>query len=111
MGYKRFDVVVVAFPFADRNAKKHRPALVISDAKNFNNRVGHSVMAMITSATHSSWPLDVVIENMDAAGLPAPSLVRMKLFTLDHRLVIRKIGRLSSTDQGKVNTALIRLAG
>lgn len=111
MQLERFDVVVVPFPFADRDAKKRRPALVISDAKNFNNRVGHSVMAMITSAAHSEWPLDVLIEDMDVAGLPSSSLVRMKLFTLDHRLVIRKIGQLSSEDQGKVNRALIRLAG
>jgi len=111
VSYERFDVVAVPFPFADRKAVKKRPALVISDARSFNNRVGHSVMAMITSAAHAGWPLDVSIEDMDAAGLPAPSIVRMKLFTLDHRLVIRKAGHLAAVDQKKVNATLVRLAG
>lgn len=111
MSYERFDVVVVPFPFTDRKAEKKRPALVISDARNFNHRAGHSVMTMITSAAHAGWPLDVLIEDLDAAGLPAPSIVRMKLFTLDHRLVIRKTGQLTAADQKKVNASLVRLAG
>ena len=111
MQLERFDVVVVPFPFTDREAVKRRPALVISDAMNFNNRIGHSVMAMITSASHTPWPLDVTIEDLDAAGLPAPSVARMKLFTLDHRFVIRKAGRLASEDEKQVNSALVRLAG
>ena len=75
MGYKRFDVVVVPFPFTDRNSEKRRPALVISDAGTFNDRIGHSVMAMITSATHSEWPLDVLIKDLDAARLPSSWLL------------------------------------
>ena len=111
MSFERFDVVVVPFPFTDRAAAKRRPALVISDARNFNNRIGHSVMAMITSATHAPWPLDVLIEDLDAAGLPVPSVIRMKLFTLDHRFVIRKAGHLTREDEKQVNAALVRLAG
>ena len=53
---------------------------------------------MITSAKNSSWPLDVEIGNLDLAGLPSASVVRMNLFTLDDRLVIRKAGVLSKTD-------------
>ena len=111
MAYKRFDVVVVPFPFTDRSSEKRRPALVISDAEAFNDRIGHSVMAMITTAIHSEWPLDVQIEDLDAAGLPSSSIVRMKLFTLDHRLVLRKIGSLSAGDRERVNVMLARLSG
>ena len=111
VAYKRFDVVVVPFPFTDRNSEKRRPALVISDAGTFNDRSGHSVMAMITSATHSAWPLDVLIGDLGAAGLPSPSIVRMKLFTLDHRMVHRKIGSLSVEDQDRVNVMLDKLSG
>jgi mRNA interferase MazF len=106
MTYEQFDVVVVPFPFTDIPASKRRPALVLSAAHSFNTPVGHSAMAMITTAAHSSWALDVAISDLDAAGLKAPSIVRMKLFTLDHNLVINSIGRLGDVDQDAVKGAL-----
>ncbi len=99
MTYDRYDVVKVPFPFTDRKAQKYRPALIISSAKSFNNTIGHSVMAMITSAKQSGWPLDTAITDLNSAGLPAPSLIRLKLFTLDHRLIVSRLGQLASYDQ------------
>ena len=107
--YERFDVVRVPFPFTDRQVEKNRPVLVISDGMAFNRPAGHSVMAMITSAGHAPWPLDVPIGDLKAAGLPAPSILRFKLFTLDHRLVRGKLGRLAGKDQVKVQKAMRRL--
>jgi len=107
--FKAFDVVVVPFPFTDKTTTKRRPALVLSQANSFNKRVAHSVLAMITSASNSDWPLDIEIEDIDAAGLPYASIVRMKLFTLDDQLVIRKAGSLSTKDQEAVTTALLKL--
>ena len=107
--FERYDVVRVPFPFTDRQAEKNRPALVVSDAAAFNRPAGHSVMAMITSAEHAPWPLDVPISDLKAAGLPAPSLVRFKLFTLDHRLVRGKLGRLAEKDRAKTQKAMRRL--
>ena len=63
--FEAFDVVVVPFPFTDKTTTKRRPALVLSEAKAFNKRVAHCVMAMITSAKNSAWPLDVEIEDSD----------------------------------------------
>jgi mRNA interferase MazF len=63
-------------------------------------------MAMITSAKNSDWPLDVDIQDLDMAGLPSASIVRMKLFTLDERLVLRKAGRLGENDRNRVSQAL-----
>jgi mRNA interferase MazF len=105
-GIERFEVVVVPFPFTDRDAQKRRPALVLSPADAFNRESGHSVMAMITSAAGDPWPLDVALADLTAAGLPSPSFVRMKLFTLDHRLVLRRAGRLAARDAAAVETSL-----
>jgi len=107
--FEAFDVVVVPFPFTDRATTRRRPALVISNALSFNNKVGQSVLAMITSAQHSNWPLDVEIEDLDAAGLPASSIVRMKLFTLDNQLVLRRTGVLGEKDQRYVVEAIHQL--
>jgi mRNA interferase MazF len=109
MSFKRFEVVRVPFPFTDKDSSKKRPALVVSDEFAFNAPAGHSVMAMITSAEHADWPLDCVLQDLHAAGLPAPSKVRFKLFTLDHHLVLGKLGQLATEDAARVQKALASL--
>lgn len=109
MIYEPFDVVVVPFPFTDSAQTKRRPALVLSQHTNFGNEIGHSVLAMITSRKNAPWPLDCEIINKKQSGLTAPSVVRMKLFTLDNRFIIKKIGRLSDSDQKKIKQSLSQL--
>ena len=109
MTFAAYDVVAVPFPFTDSARKKRRPALVLSNQKSFNAPSGHSVMAMITSAENAPWPLDVAISDLDTAGLPAPSVIRMKLFTLDHRFIISRLGNLSSRDAKTAHQALKKL--
>ncbi len=106
--YKQFDIVVVPFPFTDRAATKKRPALVLS-SELFNSGSRHSVMTMITTASHSAWPLDVAIADLKDAGLIAPSIIRMKLFTIDHALIQKQIGHLSLLDKASVESALASL--
>ena len=111
MSFERLTVVRVPFPFTDRTATKNRPALILSDATHFNNLASHSVMAMITSIGTPPWPLDCLLEDHVAAGLPSPSKVRFKLFTLDHRLVRGELGRLSAADEQSILHALAQLLG
>jgi len=106
-----YAVVRVPFPFTDRNATKNRPALVLSNENAFNTPAGHSVMAMITSDANPPWPLDCRLDDLAAAGLPAPSKVRFKLFTLDHRLVKGQLGKLSPADVKTVRKGLAILFG
>ena len=106
MTYSAFEIVVVPFPFTDRKTQKRRPALILSKHKEFNETCGHYVLAMITSQKNPAWPLDTPISDMKKAGLNAASKVRMKLFTLDARLILKKIGTLSSKDQKAVSKAL-----
>ena len=103
---EEWDIVAVPFPFVDKKAAKRRPALALSK-KTFNQN-GHTVFAMITSSAHHPWPGDTEITHREAAGLTAPCIVRLKLFTLDNRLIIKRIGHLSDTDRNKV-TASIRV--
>ena len=103
--FKPFEVVVVPFPFTDSAATKRRPALVLS-AEGFNSRAAHVVLAMITSRENRGWPLDTEIRELRAAGLSHASVVRMKLFTLDERFVLRKAGALAEADRAAVQRAL-----
>ena len=111
MVYKPFEIVVVPFPFTDRKADKRRPALILSDAIKFNKPSVHVVLAMITSQKNPDWPLDTAITGIRRTGLTAPSKVRMKLFTLDSRLIIKKIGTLIESDQMAVKKALQSMLG
>ena len=100
------DVVAVPFPFTDRPAVKRRPALVVSSAS-FNHAHAQSILAMITSA-RSAWPSDIAIRDWRQAGLHVPCRVRLKLFTLDDALLVRKLGALSKRDGQAVADALSR---
>lgn len=111
--FERYEVVKVPFPFTDIKAVKVRPALILSTARHFNAQVGMSVMAMITSVKQmqNPWPTDVVIEDLNATGLPAPSMIRFKLFTLDHRLIVGRLGELSRKDHVHVQKHLKEILG
>ena len=99
-----FEVVVVPFPFSERSGSKRRPALVLSTAE--FNAGAHTVLAMITTRGHRPWPGDCPITDLQAAGLPQPCMVRLKLFTLDNRLLLRRAGRLADGDRLRVREAL-----
>ena len=107
MTYEALDVVVVPFPFTDQPTVKRRPALVISSSS-FNDIHQQSVLAMITTS-RLAWPSDVVIEEWRHAGLIALCKVRFKLFTLDHALIIRRIGTMHPRDGQRVKNVLSRL--
>lgn len=107
MTYELFDVVVVPFPFTDRRAAKRRPALVVSSAE-FNSGHEQTILAMITSSGGESWQSDVGLQDWREAGLNVPCRVRLKLFTLDTALVLRRLGGLSKRDGAAVRRALGR---
>jgi mRNA interferase MazF len=106
--YDLWDVVIVPFPFTDRSATKRRPALVLSRSR-FNAQ-GHTLLAMITTQSHVPWLGDTRLEDAESAGLSAPCIARMKLFTLDNRLILREIGRLSPADRAGVSKNFSPLA-
>ena len=101
------DVLIVPFPFAERDASKRRPALVLSSA-DFVERTGTVVVAMITTRGHAPWPHDVPLTDLSAAGLSTPCVVRWKLATRDARLVHAKAGSLAPADRKSVRAAFQR---
>jgi|LakMenEpi03Aug12_release.lakeMendotaPanAssembly.Ray.scaffolds.fasta_scaffold00479_63 mRNA interferase MazF len=103
-----FAVVRVPFPFTDRAVQRRRPALVIS-SPSFQRSSAHVLLAMITTAKRSSWPLDWPILDLSPTGLNAPCCVRLKLFSLDERLILGRLGQLAGVDRDGVQANLQRL--
>lgn len=105
MTFKPYTVVVVPFPFTDGPTAKKRPALVISKEA-FQKNTGHVCLLMITSAKNSNWFGDHDIADLIACGLPTPSIVRQKAFTIDIRLIQKSIGVMAANDIQKVSHQL-----
>lgn len=104
--YRKGDVVLLIFPFSDLSTAKRRPALIVSP--NSSNSGSDVVVAYITSQMSSySAGRDVILHGWNSAGLPKPSLVRMKFATLDKVLIIRKLGELKSADLVEVEKAVL----
>ena len=94
------DVVTVEFPYSDLQGRKKRPGLVLAaDASDV-------LLARITTRPPRE-PGDVLLADWSDVGLPKASTVRLtKLVTVDQRLVLRRVGRLSALDRSSILQAL-----
>jgi mRNA interferase MazF len=106
--FETFAVVRVPFPFTDRAAQRRRPAVVIS-GPDFQRGSAHVLLAMITTARRSSWPLDWPLQDLAPTGLREACCVRLKLFTLDERLILGELGHLAAIDRCGVQANLRQL--
>lgn len=97
MHYNQWDIVVVPFPFINSNKSKPRPVLILNN-ESFSLENSYYLGAMITSSKRDQWYGDIEISNISEAGLSVNSTIRFKVFTLDERIIKRKIGKLSKID-------------
>lgn len=100
----RFDIVVVDFPFAERQGQRKRPALILS-GEHRNGCTGTAIIAMITRADAAPWPGDIDVARYDEAGLRKPCKVRLKLHTIDINAV-KAVGCLHDDDRAPVMNSL-----
>lgn len=97
--FQPWDVVLVPFPYTERNYTKVRPALVVS-TDILSTKTGKYFLAMITSAQHTQVYGDVLISDLKLAGLPGESLVRpSKIATFEEASFVRRIGTLAAKDK------------
>ncbi|MEK7403765.1 MAG: type II toxin-antitoxin system PemK/MazF family toxin [Acidobacteriota bacterium] len=101
MRFEPGDLVLLAFPFTSETGAKQRPALVLLDTGDED-----LLVARITGQYHAT-PFDVALSDWAAAGLMAPSSVRLhKMAAVEKRLVRRKLGHLQAPDWSQVRAAL-----
>lgn len=107
--FQPWDVVLVPFPYSDRNFTKVRPALIVS-TDTLSTKTGKYFLAMITSATHTKIYGDVLISDLKLAGLPADSMVRpSKIATFEEVAFVRRTGTLPVKDRKHIATQLREL--
>jgi len=107
MTYKKWDIILVPFPFTDLTTSKKRPALVISP---YEYNTGPDILiSFITSKLDRDKRFgDYKIKRWEESKLPKPSMIRMKFATIDQTIVIKKIGRLSESDISEFQKEIVR---
>ncbi len=106
MTYKKWEVILVPFPFTNLSANKKRPALIISpDKYNVGSDV---VIAFITSKMDLKFRIgDYIIKEWEKSNFPKPSIIRMKFATIDKTMILKKLGKLSDMDEKEFSKLLI----
>jgi mRNA interferase MazF len=106
--FKPWEVVKVPFPYTDRPVRQHRPALVIVAGA---IEVTHGLLwvLMITSVQNRRWDDDVVVSDLDRAGLPAPSVIRCAKIATIEAQDAERIGIIAQSDRTKVAAHLGRI--
>jgi mRNA interferase MazF len=93
----RNDVVLLPIPFTDLTSRKVRPAVVVG-------RNGSDLFLVPISSVLSN--TDQMLKEWRAAGLNVPSGVKAQLSTVEERLVVKIVGKLSEVDSQALNARL-----
>lgn len=93
------EVYLCQFPFTSGTASKVRPALFLFDMQQ------DAIIFRVTSALRTD-PLDVVINDWQAAGLVKPSVARIaRIVTAEKSVFLRRLGVLTSRDLESIRQA------
>ncbi len=105
MTYRFGDSVLVDFPFADRNAEKRRPGLVLAQDPHAD------LLIVRISSKKSKLSTDITLADWKLEGLNVPSAARLlKMTTTNQANVLTLLGRISSSDKKSVVDAMKKFA-
>ncbi len=99
MSYSRNEIVLLPIPFTDLSSRKVRPAVVIGHSRH----PGDLFVAPITSQLQNA---AVPLQDWSAAGLNVPCGIKSQIATIEDRLVVKVVGKLSASDQAAMDSAL-----
>jgi mRNA interferase MazF len=99
MSFSRNEVVLLPIPFTDLSSRKVRPAVVIGHS----TRPGDLFVAPISSQLPN---VAVILQDWKAAGLNVACGIKPQLATIEDRLVVKSVGRISARDQNSLDLAL-----
>ena len=97
MNCSRNDVVLLPLPFTDLTSRKVRPAVVIG-------RNGNDLFLVPISSVLAN--TNFLIQEWKAAGLNVPSGIKAQLATIEEKLVVKIVGKLTEADSRVLNSKL-----
>ncbi len=111
-GFSFGDIVLVPFPFTDQTTSKRRPGVVVSSDAYHRHRPDVIVMAVTSQVVRPAGaPGEVLIGDWRGAGLLKASLIKPVVTTIEHGLILRKLGSLRETDAHALRAALREIFG
>lgn len=107
MNYKKWDIVLIPFPFTDLSVTKKRPGLVISPDR-YNKFSLDVIIVFMTSKLDGEKRFgDYRVQEWKKSSLPKPTIIRMKFATIMSSLIVKKIGQLHQKDIDRFSNELI----
>lgn len=100
--YSLSEVVLIQYPFTNLTSSKVRPAVVVNAPHSSRDLI----IVPLTSQLVNLLSGEFQLLEWQQAGLNVPTAVKRGLFTLQENLVIRKVGRLSVTDETSLEQSL-----
>ena len=97
MNCSRNDIVLLPIPFTDLTSRKVRPAVVIG-----RNGVDLFLVPISSVLSNTDFP----VKEWKAAGLNVASGIKAQLSTVEERLVVKVVGKLTSLDAQVLNERL-----
>lgn len=101
--YDSRNIVLVHYPFTDLTTSKKRPAVILS-SRAYTSRFGDVVLMPLTGQPDPDPAL--ALSQWRAAGLLKPTWVKPIIGTLSTRLIEKRLGNLTNSDEPCVRAAL-----
>ncbi len=108
--YEQGEIVVVPFPFSDLSNIKQRPVLILS--KDSNNKNSDDIITCGITSNLKDIQYSVLIENgdLEMGNIPTKSRIKVdKLFTLDKKIIKKKVAKINKTTLSKVKEKFFEL--
>jgi len=106
--YKKGTIILVPFPFTDLSGNKVRPAVIVSSSKQGSD----IVVVFLSSQTKLKGKHLISVQPSDVNGLKVDSkIVCGKIATLDTKIVLGELGKLTQQQQTVVDKNLKSMLG
>ena len=105
MIFSKGDILIVPFPFSNLYSVKKRPVVVLSE-------VGEDIIVCAITSNLRENKYSVLIDNscLSEGKLPTKSLIKIgKLFTINKKIVIKKVGILNKNYFKKIRKEFLNL--
>jgi len=99
MSFSISEVVLVPIPFTNLASQKVRPAVVVG----LSSYAGDLFVVPISSQMQK---VDMILQDWKAAGLNVPCGIKAQLATIESKLIVKTIGKLSTRDQASCQSRL-----